>query len=179
MTTPKSLRVQFIHGLESSPNGSKARLFAAHFEALTPAMDTSDFEGCVLTQAEAVASFKPDVLVGSSFGGAVAVALLQRKLWSGPTLLLAQAALYYQLEPRFGLERRLPENARVTLVHAIEDEIVPVDHSRELAATGVPPELVELCEVHDDHALSQLVQSGKLIDYVVRASLPYPPETPL
>jgi len=178
MTDPNRLRVQFIHGLESSPNGSKARLFAAHFESLTPAMDTSDFEGCVISQAEAVAGFKPDVLVGSSFGGAVAVALLQRKLWNGPTLLLAQAALYYQLEPKFRLERRLPEGTRATLVHAIEDEIVPIDHSRELAATGAP-ELVELFEVHDDHALSQLVQSGKLIDFVVRASLPHPPKTPI
>ena len=83
-----TLRVQFIHGLEGSPQGSKARLFAEHFEALTPAMDTGDFESCVETQRAALESFRPDVLVGSSFGGAVAVALLQRGLWSGPTLLL-------------------------------------------------------------------------------------------
>ena len=36
-------RVLFIHGLEGSPQGAKARLFAEHFEASTPAMDTADF----------------------------------------------------------------------------------------------------------------------------------------
>ena len=73
MADPKVL---FIHGLEGSPQGSKARLFDAHFDALTPAMDTQDFAGCVEVQREAIKSFRPDVLVGSSFGGAIAVALL-------------------------------------------------------------------------------------------------------
>jgi hypothetical protein len=34
-------RVQFIHGLEGSPQGTKARVLSQHFETLTPAMDTS------------------------------------------------------------------------------------------------------------------------------------------
>ena len=68
------LRVQFIHGLEGSPQGAKARLLAEHFEARTPAMDTADFEACVALQASSLRDFEPDVLVGSSFGGAVAVA---------------------------------------------------------------------------------------------------------
>ena len=56
-------------------------------------MDTSDFRGCVALQRAALDEFRPDVLIGSSFGGAVAVALLNQGDWSGPTLLLAQAAL--------------------------------------------------------------------------------------
>lgn len=32
------LRVQLVHGLESNPQGSKARTLAAHFDALTPAV---------------------------------------------------------------------------------------------------------------------------------------------
>ena len=36
-----TVRVHFIHGLEGSPNGSKARLLARHFDAVTPAMDTA------------------------------------------------------------------------------------------------------------------------------------------
>ena len=84
--------MQFVHGLEGSPQGAKARLLADHFEALTPAMDTADFEASVSAQQRALEAFRPDVLVGSSFGGAVAVALLEREIWRGPTLLLAQAA---------------------------------------------------------------------------------------
>ena len=79
-----ALKLQFAHGLEGSPQGTKARLFDEHFTALTPAMATGDFEGCVETQARALTTFRPDLLVGSSFGGAVVVELLQRGLWPGP-----------------------------------------------------------------------------------------------
>jgi predicted esterase len=163
MRAMTNLRVQFAHGLESSPQGNKARLFAQHFEARTPSMDTSDFESCVRVHAAELIGFRPDLLVGSSFGGAVAVALLQRKLWAGPTLLLAQASRHYLPDPR------LPEGVRVTLVHAFEDEIVDAADSRALAKTGTPA-LVELIEVDDDHALAKLVQTGELIALMKRAA---------
>jgi pimeloyl-ACP methyl ester carboxylesterase len=153
------LRVQFIHGLESSPQGTKARLFAERFTARTPAMDTRDFEACVRVQAAELARFRPDVLVGSSFGGGVAVALLQRGLWRGPTLLLAQAALRQDLPPR------LPEGVRVWLVHGLRDDIVPREDSRTLARSGTPG-LVRLIEVDDDHPLSATVESGRLVELV-------------
>jgi predicted esterase len=154
-----SLRVQFIHGLEGSPQGSKARFLARHFTALTPAMDTGDFAGCVVLQAEALLRFRPDVLVGSSFGGAVAVELLQRGRWRGPTLLLAQAAL------KRGGCASLPEGVRVWLVHGLRDELVEIEDSRRLARTG-SPELVRLIEVDDDHPLRGLVRSGELAELV-------------
>src|SRR5262245_48395858 len=110
------MRVQFVHGLESSPQGKKARLFAQHFETRTPAMDTTDFEACVRLQAEVLDEFKPDVLIGSSFGGAVVVELIQRGLWRGRTLLLAQASRMFLREPR------LPAEFSVTLLHGTDDE---------------------------------------------------------
>jgi hypothetical protein len=161
MTAPAPIRVQFAHGLESSPQGSKAKLLAQHFEACTPSMDTRDFESCVGVHAGTLARFLPDLLIGSSFGGAVAVALLERGLWRGPTLLLAQAALHYN--PR----ARLPKGVRVTLVHARQDDVVPVAQSVALAATGETG-LVELIECDDDHALSRLVESGELVALVRR-----------
>jgi predicted esterase len=153
------MRVQFIHGLEGSPQGNKARMLGEHFETTTPAMTTEDFEGCVDTHARVLESFGPDVLVGSSFGGAVAVALLMRGDWRGPTLLLAQAAEHYLPKPT------LPEQVRVWLVHASEDSIVDVEHSRRLVATGTPG-LVRLIEVDDDHPLHASVAAGRLIEWV-------------
>jgi len=50
------LRVQFAHGLESSPQGNKARLWAHEFEALTPAINTAHFESCIEVQTPALAS---------------------------------------------------------------------------------------------------------------------------
>lgn len=157
------LRVQFAHGLESSPQGNKAKLLAQHFTTETPAMNTRDFESCVALHAGTLMRFRPDVLVGSSFGGAVAVALLERGLYRGPTLLLAQAAVLYRPSVR------LPEGVRVVLVHAPLDEVVPFAGSRQLAATGTA-RLVELIEREDNHALSKLIASGELIALVERTA---------
>ena len=153
------LRVQFIHGLEGSPQGAKAQLLSRHFDTLTPAMDTSDFEACVAVQSDALAVFRPDVLVGSSFGAAVAVALLQRRLWRGATLLLAQAAL------RRGARADLPPGAPIWLVHGLRDELIDIEDSRRLAAAGAP-EWVVLHEVDDDHPLHETVASGRLMELV-------------
>jgi hypothetical protein len=158
-TRPTHPRVLFIHGLESSPQGTKARRLSARFESLAPAMDTRDFEGCVRSQATAVRDFAPDVVVGSSFGGAVAVALLQRGLWSGPTLLLAQAAL------RVGLPAELPHGVPIWIVHGRRDEIVDPEDSRALARAGGPAH-VRLVLVDDDHRLSASVEAGRLEAWV-------------
>lgn len=152
-------RVQFIHGLEGSPQGAKARLFARHFPTSTPAMDTKDFEACVRVQEAEIGAFRPDVLIGSSFGGAVAVELLHRGAWTGPTLLLAQAAF------RIGTRTSLPAGRIVWIVHGTNDEVVDVDDSRRLAQTGTPA-LVRLIEVDDDHSLHAMVADGRLIDLV-------------
>jgi hypothetical protein len=149
------LRVLFLHGLESGPGGTKASLLARHFDCTTRAMPTDDFEACVALQAEAAQRLRPDVVVGSSFGGAVAVALLQRGLWQGPTLLLAPALVSY------GLAAELPPGVPVWIVHATADGVVPVDGSRALARSGTP-ELVRFFEVDDDHRLSALAKSGRL-----------------
>jgi hypothetical protein len=150
-----SLRVQFIHGLESSPQGAKARFLAEHFEALTPTMNTRDFEGCIQTQCEAMSVFAPDVLVGSSFGGAVAVALLGRRLWRGPTVLLCPASVGWQVP------NTLPDDAVVTVVHGARDEVVPLEHSQALVVGCAPPR-VTLLTVDDDHRLNTLITTQRL-----------------
>lgn len=48
-------------------------------------------ETCYEQQREALHAFRPDVVIGSSFGGAMAQLLLARGQWAGPTLLLAPA----------------------------------------------------------------------------------------
>lgn len=155
MQTPARLRVQFVHGLEGSPQGVKARFLAEHFETCTPHMDTGDFGRCVAEQHAALERFRPDVLVGSSFGGGVVLQLLQEGVWTGPTLLLAQAGVKMRLRPE------LPEGIPVWLVHGLRDEVVPIEHSRQLAGTG-SPQLVELIEVDDTHGLGRLVREGEL-----------------
>jgi hypothetical protein len=152
-------RVQFIHGLEGSPQGAKARLLAEHFDCRTPAMDTSDFEACVALHAEVIRSFTPDLLIGSSFGGAVAVELLRRGAWRGRTLLLAQAAL------KRNPDARLPEDVTVWIVHGTRDHLVDLEDSRRLASTGTAGR-VRFFEVEDDHSLHASVADGRLVEWV-------------
>lgn len=151
--------VHFIHGLEGSPQGNKARLLRSRFDADTPAMDTSDFEGCVALHAALLDERPADVLIGSSFGGAVAVALIQRGHWRGPTLLLAQAAV------RRGLPLDLPTEAPVWIVHGTRDDIVSPRDSERLAAANSERE-VRLIEVDDDHALHTSTNNGALVNWV-------------
>ena len=153
------IRLQFAHGLEGSPQGVKARLFAEHFDALTPEMDTRDFEACVQIHSAALREFKPDLLVGSSYGAGIAIELLQRGLWRGPTLLLAQAAV------RMGKPLELPRGVPVWIAHGSADALIDIEDSRQLAKVG-RTEDVRLIEVADDHSLSASVHNGELVRWV-------------
>jgi predicted esterase len=160
VTWDRPLRVQFAHGLESGPGSAKARYFDKVFDAVTPAMNTSDFESCVTLHAGEIAAQEPDVLVGSSFGGAVVLALLQRGYYAGPSLLLAPAY-------RGRVDDRVPDGLRVLIVHGSRDTVVPIEDSRALAQTGTKGS-VALVEIDDDHMLSSLLASDELAMLVRR-----------
>jgi predicted esterase len=161
-TWDRPLKVQFVHGLESGPGSSKSTYLDRYFDAETPAMDTRDFEGSIQLQARHAQGFVPDVLVGSSFGGAVALAMLQRGLHQGATVLLCPAYRH------FGVEARIPDGVRVIIAHGTRDEVVPLDDSRTLATTGTGG-LVELVEIDDEHRLSTLLRDDALATLVRRA----------
>jgi predicted esterase len=163
-TWDRPLKVQFIHGMESGPGSSKASYLDRFFDALTPAMNTRDFEGSVALQAEHLEAFAPDVLVGSSFGGAVALSLLLRGKYAGPTVLLAPAFA------SFGVEGRIPERTRVVVVHGSRDDVVPIADSRRLATTGTPG-YVDCVEVDDEHRLASLLEGDTLAALVRKALL--------
>ncbi len=95
------------------------------------------------------------------------LALLQRGLWAGPTLLLAQAGL------RMGLPAELPRGVPLCIVHGRGDTLIDPGDSRRLARAGEPGQ-VRLIEPDDDHALTASVAAGTLVDWV-RLLLPDPP----
>jgi len=156
------LSVQFAHGLESGPGSSKALYLAERFDAVTPRMPTSDFEECVRIHAARVREAPPDVLVGSSFGGAVVLALLDRGLYRGPVVLLAAAHRHYRVP------ERIPEGVAAVIVHGTRDDVVDVEGSRALSRTGTPGK-VELVIVDDEHRLASLLEGDALERHVRRA----------
>ena len=76
-------RVLFLHGLEGSPHGTKGTWLREHYDVVAPALDTSSIEAA-LEDALAALAAEPDVVVGSSFGGAVLLELLHVGAWRGP-----------------------------------------------------------------------------------------------
>lgn len=107
------------------------------------------FRRSVAVQLALLAAHQVDVVVGSSFGGAVAVELLRSGAWQGPAVLLCPAhrlvaGRAWRPAPT------LPEDAsRIVVVHGRQDETVPISHSRELTRDTA----AKLIEVEDQHRL--------------------------
>ena len=160
-------RILFLHGLESSPSGTKARWFARHYEAYTPALTTGEWPVAFAQAKAAIAEFKPELVVGSSYGGAQLLALLQAGAWKGPCVFIAQAGV------RLGVGTELPPGTRAILLHGTADEVVPIDGSRVLALSG--GDNVELWEIEGgDHRLEQCLDDGTLARAIARVLSPSP-----
>jgi len=81
---------------------------------------------------------KVDLLIGSSWGGALAALCVQRGTWSGPVLLLAPAGARIGARCSPGsklaqmLAAPLPPQARGLVVHGTRDKTVPLGDSEAL-----------------------------------------------
>ena len=104
-------------------------------------------------QREALATERVDVVVGSSFGGAVTTRLLLEGSWTGPTVLLCPAGglVAERVRTEAPSLSELPEEvaARILVVHGRQDEVVPFAHSEGLVAGTA----ARLQAVDDDHRL--------------------------
>lgn len=136
--------------------------YAMLWRFVQPLLARRMFSRSVAVQLELLAKNQIDVVLGSSFGGAVALELLVRGAWKGPTVLLCpahakMAARAWRATPT------LPADARVLVVHGRRDDTVPIAHSRSLAGDA-------LIEVDDDHRLSASATAENLRAWVLRIS---------
>ncbi|HEY1087070.1 MAG TPA: hypothetical protein VGE37_05220, partial [Archangium sp.] len=117
-------------------------------------------------QTRLLEKHRVDVVVGSSFGGAIGVELLARGAWKGPTVLLCPAHRLIA-ERTWTTAPSLPaESGHVLVVHARQDETVPIDHSRWLVR-NTPAKLIE---VDDDHRLTASATAENLKQWIEAAS---------
>jgi predicted esterase len=162
--------VVFFHGLEGSPQGHKARWLRERWSASVPVFDNREvialfgrgrvtpdalqaaLQGPLRTAYEAITP-QTRVVVGSSFGGLLAVLLMQQGVWSGPAVLLAPAV------HRTG-DMSLPQGVPIVVVHGRHDDIVPASAGQRLAASGGPTTMY--WELDDGHALGSIRSSGVL-----------------
>ena len=115
------MKILFLHGLESSPQSTKATFLRGKgHEVIAPELDRDDWEQSVLAARQALAAQEPDVVVGSSRGGAVAMAAQP----SVPLVLVAPAWVKYAPWATV--------SGRTTVIHSREDEVIPYEESEKL-----------------------------------------------
>lgn len=125
------VRVLFLHGLESSPLGTKPMCLAQTCRVCVPCLVPARPLLTMRRVCAALRAFRPHVVVGSSYGGAVLLALLQHGEWRGPAVALAPALGV--LAP-YSLWLPAPSaRAPLVVVHGARDSTVPPAHSRALA----------------------------------------------
>jgi hypothetical protein len=70
------MKILFLHGWNSVPGGVKPTYLASHgHEVINPKLPDDDFDEAVRIAQAAFDKHQPDVVVGSSRGGAVAMNL--------------------------------------------------------------------------------------------------------
>jgi hypothetical protein len=116
------MKILFLHGWHSVPGGVKpSYLIGYGHEVINPALNDDDFEEAVRTAQAEYDRHRPDVIVGSSRGGAVAMNL---KSGSTPLVLLCPAW------KRWGTARIVKPGT--VILHSEADDLIPIADSREL-----------------------------------------------
>jgi hypothetical protein len=135
------MKILFLHGKESGPGGTKAKFLIEHgFTMINPALPKDDFEESLRIAQAAVDEHAPEVVVGSSRGGAVAMNI---NIGDAGLVLLAPAWR------NWGAVTTV--KPRAIVIHSRQDEIIPFSDSEALVASSPNAELVE---IGDDHRLS-------------------------
>lgn len=125
--------ILFLHGLESTPGGKKPNYFLEHgHKVLNPALPADDFERSLVIAQAAYDEGRPELVVGSSRGGAVA---LNIETGTTPRLLICPAW------KKWG--RAASVSGRGAIMHSRQDEVIPYEQSQELAAASCDCRLVE------------------------------------
>ena len=160
------MTILFLHGWQSTPGGIKPTYLKDHgHTVLNPALPDEDFDEAVrIAQAE-FDRHRPDVVVGSSRGGAVAMNI---NSGSTPLVLLCPAW------KRWGSATTVKPGT--VILHSKADDVVPFSDSVELVRnSGLPSE--SLIAVGTEHRLADSESLGKMVEAVESVSKPKNPAT--
>lgn len=137
------MKVLFLHGWHSVPGGVKPTFFADHGqEVINPQLDDDDFDAAVRTAQAEYDQHQPDVIVGSSRGGAVAMNINSKDT---PLVLLCPAW------KNWGTAQTVKPNT--IILHSKADETIPFEDSLELLVNS-DLQSESLIPVGNDHRLA-------------------------
>lgn len=137
------MKILLFNGWRATPGGVKPTFLARHgHEVRDPKLSDDDFPAAVRAAQAEFDRFRPDVVVGVSRGGAVAL-----NIDTGPARLVLLCPGW----KKWGQARSAKPGT--VILHARADDVVPFGHTEELARnSGLPPAAV--VEVGTDHWLS-------------------------
>jgi fermentation-respiration switch protein FrsA (DUF1100 family) len=146
------MKILFLHGWRSVPGGVKPSYLVRHgHEVINPALPDEDFDEAVRIAQAGFDRSRPDVVVGSSRGGAVAMNL---RIGDARLVLLCPAW------KRWGAARRVKPGT--VILHSRTDDTIPFAESEELIrASGLPASA--LIEVGADHRLADADPLGAML----------------
>lgn len=146
------MKILFLHGWQSTPGGLKPTCLRDHgHEVLNPALPEDDFEEAVRIAQTEYDQGHPDVVVGSSRGGAVAMNIDSKDT---PLVLLCPAW------KRWGTATKVKPNT--IILHSRADDTVPFADSEELVKnSGLPSSA--LIEIGTEHRLADEGPLGMML----------------
>jgi hypothetical protein len=147
------MKILYLQGWHSGPGSTKASWLATHgHQVCDPPLSSTDFNLALEAAREALAAFAPDLIVGSSRGGAVAMGLDASPV---PLVLLCPAW------KRWGEANTVPGGTLI--LHSREDQTVPFEDSVDLLANSGLEES-SLIVTGSDHRLSDDGSLRRLLD---------------
>jgi hypothetical protein len=137
------MKLLYLHGWNSTVGGVKPTYMRSHgHEVIEPELDHEDFEVALRTAQAAFDQHQPDVVVGSSRGGAVVVNI---KSGSARLVLICPAW------KKWGRANTVKVGTQI--LHSRADDVVPFADSVELISMSQLPDTA-LIEVGKDHRLA-------------------------
>lgn len=138
-----AMKILFLHGWRSVPGGVKPTYLIEHgHSVINPKLPDDDFAEAVLLAQDHFDRDKPEVVVGSSRGGAVAM-----NIASGAARLVLLCPAW----KNWGTATRVKPGT--VILHSRADEVIPFADSEQLIANSGLPASV-LIEVGRDHRLA-------------------------
>lgn len=131
------LKILFLHGLESKPGGAKVKLLESlGHEVINPALPKDSWSGSIRIASECMLD-KPDIVIGSSRGGALAMHV---SAFTTRLILIAPAW------DKFNVPPIVPYGTQV--LHSLKDDVVEYAHSTKLLSRNDGVQLIEVGESH-------------------------------
>jgi len=162
------MKLCFLHGLDSSPQGTKASFLRAYdSRCLIPNLPPDINERLKVLEH---GLREPMLIVGSSLGGLTALmyAMSHPEMVHG--LVLLAPAVGTKVEGLFTGEHKrimssvyIPQEIPTVVIAGFRDEVIPLSSIRAMIERSPDPANIQLLEVDDDHDLH------KSLDLVLQA----------